>query len=137
VADIWNLGEEHERWNLQWRRKFFVWEENLLEEMLLVINGAQISDRVDSWSWQPTNDAVFTVKSAYHIVSNLNASTNLISQWHAKVFQSIWKIPAPSKVCGFACRLIHDKIPTKVHLVKRNIIAAGDASLCPPLRSRK
>jgi hypothetical protein len=131
VADIWNSGEEHERWNLQWRRRFFVWEENLLEDLLLVINAAQISDRGDSWSWQPTNDALFTVKSAYHIVSNLSASPNLISQGHAKVFQSLWKIPAPSKVSGFAWQLLHDKIPTKVNLVKRNIIATGDESLCP------
>jgi hypothetical protein len=52
-------------------------------------------------------------------------------QWHAKVFQSIWKSPTPSKVSSFVWQLLHDRVPTKQNLVIRHIIAEGNDSLCP------
>jgi hypothetical protein len=131
VADVWNMGNEVERWRFHWRRRFFVWEETMLGELKELLNGVLISEEVDSWSWQPESDKVFTVKSAYDVVAKLSVSTTENVQWHAKVFQSLWKSPTPSKVCSFVWQLLHDRIPTKQNLIIRHVIVAGNDSLCP------
>jgi hypothetical protein len=131
VAEVWNPECEVERWRFHWRRRFFVWEETMLDELKEVLNGVMISAGVDSWCWKPGNDAVFTVKSAYEFVSNLSVFNMVNVQWHAKVFHSLWKSPTPSKVCSFVWQMLHDRIPTKHNLVIRHVITAGTDSLCP------
>jgi hypothetical protein len=109
----------------------FVWEEGVLEELKGVLVAARISEEGDKWCWNIEKDAVFSVKSAYDFVSNLQYSTAVETQWHSKIFQSIWKCPSPSKVSSFVWQLLHDRIPTKFNLVVRQVIGEGDDSLCP------
>lgn len=40
-------------WNLIWRRKLFVWEESLVENLMGDLEGWVCSDMVDSWNWNP------------------------------------------------------------------------------------
>jgi hypothetical protein len=47
----------------------------MLGELKELLNGVLISEEVDSWSWQPESDKVFTVKSAYDVVAKLSVST--------------------------------------------------------------
>jgi hypothetical protein len=90
-----------------------------------------MSEEGDTWCWNIENDGVFSVKSAYAFVSKLQYFTAVETQWHSKIFQSIWKCPAPSKVSSFVWQLLHDRIPTKSNLVVRQVIANGADSLCP------
>ncbi|MCI04101.1 F-box family protein, partial [Trifolium medium] len=72
---------------------------------------------------------VFTVKSTFFIIFELSVPTVLVPPWHAPAFKAIWKCPAPSKVNEFVWQLLHDRIPTRLNLVRRRIIAAdGDCS---------
>jgi hypothetical protein len=127
---MWNPMAGEVNWRLIWRRRLFVWEENLMDELLVVINRISPSDDTDRWGWKPENDAIFTAKSVYKLVSNLSNLEGLDAQWHAKIFTGIWKSPTPSKVCGFVWQLLHNRIPTKSNLVSRRIIVAGEDSRC-------
>jgi hypothetical protein len=62
-------GEEG--WNLLWRRRLFVWESNLLIEMMKLINHISLTGEVDRWTWIGGDTDLFTVKDAYAKVSNL------------------------------------------------------------------
>jgi hypothetical protein len=129
VADMWNPGDGN--WNFLWRRHFFMWEEELFEDLKAQITEVVLSEGVDSWCWRPENDTTFTVKSAYLLVSQLTNTIVLETPWHGKIFKAIWQCPAPSKVVGFVWQSLHNRIPTKRNLVSRMIIAAGDEALCP------
>jgi hypothetical protein len=118
-------------WIFNWRRQFFVWETELLDELNEVINGVMFSEEDDRWCWRSENDAAFTVKSAYHLVFNLSNPEVTMQQWHGKIFNSIWKSPTPSKVVGFVWQLLHNRLPTRSNLVTRHVVVAGDDSLCP------
>jgi hypothetical protein len=41
------------RWGLMWRRNFFVWEEELVDELMVVLNLASITTTEDKSLWNP------------------------------------------------------------------------------------
>jgi hypothetical protein len=109
----------------------FVWEDNVLEEMKVVLNDAIITTEEDCWCWKPDKDNCFTVSSTYKLVAQLQHPPELQIQWHSYIYQNIWKSPAPSKVSSFVWQLLHDRVPTKNNLVIRQVIAEGLESVCP------
>jgi hypothetical protein len=131
VASVWNpvVGEEH--WRLLWRRRFFVWEEDLVEELKISIGHILLMEEEDRWCWRPDQDAGFTVKSAYRHVSNLSGYVGPLFDSFGNLFEAIWKCPAPSKVSGFIWQALHNRIPTKDNLLIRRIIQIGEACICP------
>jgi hypothetical protein len=53
----------------------------------------------------------------------------MVPPWQRPEFSTIWKCPAPSKVSAFAWQLLHDRIPTRINLQRRQIIdVTGDVS---------
>jgi hypothetical protein len=41
------------RWELLWRRNFFVWEEELVRDLEHLINHVVMSESADKWVWKP------------------------------------------------------------------------------------
>jgi hypothetical protein len=113
VASLWNpiVGEEH--WRLLWRRRFFAWEEDMVEELKIYIGHILLTEEEDSWCWKHDLDAGFTVKSAYSLVSNLSGYVGPRFDSFGNLFDAIWKCPAPSKASGFIWQALHNRIPTK------------------------
>jgi hypothetical protein len=130
VSEVLHQSSAGLRWGFTWRRRFFVWEERLMEELIAMIDHFVPLAVPDRWGWRPGEDAVFTVKSTYTLIADLSNFDVLKAQWHAGIFKAIWKTPTPSKVCGFVWQLMHDRIPTRNNLAKRGIVAIGEASLC-------
>jgi hypothetical protein len=130
VADLSNQSNGTERWGLLWRRRLFEWEKDLLHDLLELLNPVgPLSDVGDRWGWRPEGGGDFTVKSTYKVVSLLCSPNFVISPSNAVIFSHIWLGPIPSKVSGFLWQLLHEKIPTRNNLIKRNIIEVnGDAS---------
>jgi hypothetical protein len=118
------------RWDLRWRRRFFVWEEQLLCELVAVHNNAMIVDTEDRWVWNPDIDGGFSVKSLYVFLERGLLPQNTLSQSALFAFKYIWRPVVPSKVSALAWQLMLDKIPTRENLYKRGIIHIDDA-LCP------
>lgn len=48
----------------------------------------------------------------------------------SRVFDALWKSPAPSKVVAFAWRALLNRVPTKVNLALRKVIAPEESKLC-------
>jgi hypothetical protein len=128
VASLWN-SNEHTGWNLVWRRRLFVWETTLLDELNVLLGLVVLSLEEDGWGWRPEQGGDFTVKSTYDLVSNLITERNLIHQYQVLGFKAIWKCMAPSKVSGFVWMVLHDRVPTRENLFQRQVIEAnGDRS---------
>jgi hypothetical protein len=103
-------------WDLRWRRPLFVWESDLLNELLVVVARHSRSDREDGWSWTHSSDGRYSVKSAYyHLLSSLPGSVAPEGVVLDAVSR-VWKPCAPSKVVVFSWQLILDRIPSRLIL---------------------
>jgi hypothetical protein len=131
VEEVRNQTSVSGDWRLEWRRRFFEWEKLLFNDLLEIINTAIFSsEEEDRWVWMPEGGAVFTVKSAYRILSAFSVLDSAAGQWNMSVFNAIWKCPAPSKVSGFVWQLLHGRIPTRNNLVVRGILVANGDVAC-------
>ena len=63
---------------------------------------------------------MFSVRSTYMLLEQSLEVDVTLSQSKERVFESIWKSPAPSKVVTFCWKLLHDRIRTKVNFSTRN-----------------
>jgi len=56
-------------WDFRWRKPLFVWESDLLVDLLLMARRPTCLDKEDEWSWSLSPDGHFSVKSAYLALS--------------------------------------------------------------------
>ncbi|KAF1864335.1 hypothetical protein Lal_00021991, partial [Lupinus albus] len=71
----------------------------------------------DSWEWKHDKSKLYTVQSAYKLITHTDQQQN-----NNNLLSSLfWKSKAPLKVLTFVWRLFQDKIPTKDALLKRGI----------------
>ncbi|XP_024630889.1 uncharacterized protein [Medicago truncatula] len=91
VADM----VDGEAWN--WRRRLRVWEEDMLEECRLLINGVVLqSDISDRWQWDSDSDCGYTVRGVYQQL------TAQVQPPDASIGDLIWHNQVPLKVSIFA-----------------------------------
>ena len=108
-------GEEGGAWS--WRRRLFVWEEQMLGELLLLLHNVFLQvDKDDRWLWALESLNVYSVRSAYRVLTihpPLVPSVTVSDLWHMDV---------PPKVVLFAWRLFRDRLPTKDNLHHRDVV---------------
>jgi hypothetical protein len=108
----------------QWRRRLWVWEEELVEECRELLLTVTLQDSSsDRWLWLLDPNGGYSVRGVYDL---------LTSQEQPHLHQSlelIWHKQAPLKVSIFAWRLLRDRLPTKENLANRGIISM-EARLC-------
>jgi len=76
------------------------------------------SDISDRWQWNPDIQGGYTVSGAYQILTTPNDIPPV------GVNDLIWHKQVPLKVSIFAWRLLRDRLPTKINLVRRGLINA-------------
>ncbi|XP_024630227.1 uncharacterized protein [Medicago truncatula] len=124
MADMYAIGWEDGGAAWSWRRRLWVWEEELVEEYRILLTNVVVQLNVfDRWLWEPDKHAGYIVRDAYHALTymeapNLDETANLV--WHQQV---------PLKVSIVAWRLLKDKLPTKTNLQRRGITQVTD-TLC-------
>ena len=102
----------------QWRRRLWVWEEELVEEcrdLLLTITLQDSSS--DRWLWLPDQIGGYTVRGVYDMLTSQDQPVvhhNMELIWHKQV---------PLKVSIFAWRLLRDWLPTKANLASRGVLS--------------
>jgi hypothetical protein len=117
-------------WNFSWRRMLFVWEEELVTNLLVSLEVFSLSSDEDSWCWRLDPDGCFSVKTAYEsLAKEIVAGPNL-PLFEAKIFGDIWDSPAPSKVILFSWQLLHDRVPTKDNFLLRGILPDVSSGFC-------
>jgi len=112
-------GEDGGAW--MWRRGLFVWEEELLGELCLLLHNVNLQvDKEDRCLWHLESSTVFTLRSAYkHLVNQHNTFTTVSPK-------DLWHKDIPLKVVLFAWRLIRGRLPTKDNLFRHRIIGPDD-----------
>jgi hypothetical protein len=111
-------------WNFLWRRSLFTWEIELVNRLRDILLPVRLSDGPDRWWWRVEPEGEFSVKSAY---SYLVKEGSGLVEGVDKVFELIWRSPAPSKFIAFSWQALHNRIPTRDNLALRGIIR-GEAS---------
>jgi len=100
-----------------WRRRLWVWEEDMLVECRNFINGFVLqSDIPNRWQWDPDIVDGYTVRGVYQILATQTLPSD------DGVLDLVWHKQVPLKVSIFAWRLLQDRLPTKINLMRRGII---------------
>ena len=108
----------------------FVWENNLLTELLGDLDGFVGSEANDSWRWRLEEDHSFSVKLLYLKLEGREILEVNRPEGERRVFRQIWKTGAPSKVIAFVWKALLDRIPTRVNLEKRNCLPIDIGNNC-------
>jgi hypothetical protein len=117
-------------WEWRWRRRLFVWEEALLASLLDVLPLVNFTAEEDDWRWICEDDGRFSVRSTYLLIDSVFSPEVLFDDHELRVFNSIWKSPAPSKVVAFVWKLLRNRIPTRVNLAHRGVLIDGGLAEC-------
>ncbi|WJX12391.1 hypothetical protein P8452_02899 [Trifolium repens] len=116
------------RWNFEWRRPRFRWEEEQFQEFMEMVMQFVPSSTVDTWLWLGEGSKGFTVKDAYMLLENRTNSYRILEPVDRFVFNRLWKSAAPSKVRAFAWQILLGRAPTKINLFKRRMIEANQTN---------
>ncbi|MCI19506.1 hypothetical protein A2U01_0040662, partial [Trifolium medium] len=117
-------------WNFIWRRRLFIWEDELVSRLQVLLQGVRFSTEPDRWWWKSEPEGVFSVKSTYSLLfKDLNEVVDGMGS-EFKVFQQIWRSPAPSKIIVFSWQLLHNRLPTRDNLTRCGVLRADDSRGC-------
>ena len=126
VADMEHLSQDAWHWNFSWRRHLFVWEEQLLHEMLQIINQYNFMEGLDDTTiWRYDASGEFTCKS-FSLQIFRSAASSLSVYSRARV---AWKGVAPPRVEILVWFVLLELVNTKDRLCRFGCIPASD-SLC-------
>ncbi|MCI20800.1 hypothetical protein A2U01_0041963, partial [Trifolium medium] len=124
--------EENEwRWSFNWRRRLFVWEEDLTEELLEALGQFCPKMGEDVWCWKPESEGNFSVRSTYGLLVKVQYGEVVITPSESSVFRNMWRSATPSKVRAFVWKVLLNRIPTRTSLVHRGVSVAGGVVDCP------
>jgi hypothetical protein len=130
INEVWVVREEVGRWELDWRRRLFVWEEELLGGLRETLPILELTLDEDVWFWGPGEGGDFSVHSVYLLLGGARIGGSGFSDDELRVFRNIWRSPAPSKVIAFSWKLLRNRIPTKINLALRGIQVVGGSNEC-------
>jgi hypothetical protein len=117
-------------WNFKWRRRFFVWENELLTKLLELIGDTTLSFVNDTWRCSIGVDGGYTVKDRYCFLSK-----NILPAVEGNgaivgVVKRVWECLAPSKVIIFSWQLLLQRLPTRSNLSRRGVFRSPSQTLC-------
>ncbi|KAL8474006.1 hypothetical protein ACS0TY_030744 [Phlomoides rotata] len=85
--------------------------------------------RLDEWKWTSGKQHRYSTSTSYWKLEAQEEDTPLEGSKH-RVFDLVWKSFALRKAVTTLWRLLHNRLPTKSNILRRNIISPAD-SLCP------
>ncbi|KAG5042847.1 hypothetical protein JHK85_007119 [Glycine max] len=104
------------RWvsGFRWRREWFEWEKQRVEEFLHEINNANICGQGgDQWIWCVDSSNKFTVKFTYIALHDRRIGSHEVYE-----FKFLWQIKISQRVSLFIWRVLHDRLPTKITFIR-------------------
>ncbi|KAK6140636.1 hypothetical protein DH2020_025620 [Rehmannia glutinosa] len=96
---------------------------------------SRIRPRPDSWSWLPNKNNKFSVKSAYHVITNSpeflpHSPHGDTSDSQIQVWKKLWTLKIPGRIAHFSWRLLTDTLPTTHNFLRRHIPSSTHFPLC-------
>lgn len=126
VKDMWRHRQNSWGWDIILRRNGFVWEQELIQQLYLVLENRYIQLSVpDLRVWKYSDTGTYTTKSAYSLLS-LEANV----QEPKETFLQLSRVRIPSKASYLIWKLLRNRLATKDNLRRRNVISQNDL-LCP------
>jgi len=92
VGEIGAVSEVGLNWNFIWRRRLFVWEEELFTSLLEDLEGKRWTNEDDVCRWNLEENGFYSVKSAYLKLEGL-VLWGLVKK---RVLENMWNSPASS-----------------------------------------
>lgn len=109
-------------WRLVWRRNLFVWEEDLVRDLLLLLQPLILNSDANRWEWVGDVSGVYSVRSAYACLTEESLIASGFSDDQMAILGRLWQSLALPKVISFSWQLLLDRVPTRVNLVRRGVI---------------
>jgi hypothetical protein len=128
IQEVGGWTNGHWRWNFEWRRSLFVWEEELCLRLLGALNAISLSHEDDIWEFGPDREGKYSVKVTYlHLVHKLSPTPfPSLGSVTCRVVAGVWDSWAPSKVVIFSWQALLGRLPTRVNLGRRGVLLNGD-----------
>jgi hypothetical protein len=117
-------------WNFNWRRKLFVWEGEVLTQLLALLSHISLSHDDDSWECTIGGEGVYTVKDGYFFLCKNFLPEVVWNDVDGRLVKRVWESFAPTKVIFFSWQLLLLRLPTRVNLARRGVIHSPAQSLC-------
>jgi hypothetical protein len=104
----------------------------ILQYEFFIYNAAPVrsTEAEDCWKCRGGDDDLFSVKSAYVMVSDLLLPRGNVNCQEKLAFKVIWNCPAPSKVSGFAWLVLRDRVPTRENLIRCRVLPDDGQQCC-------
>jgi hypothetical protein len=128
IKDMGEWINETWQWKLDWRRRFFIREEESVKHLMEIIKLAPITKEEDSWSY--IDGGMFTVRHMYLFLYKKFFPPSTLVVNLIGVLSRIWESWAPLKVIVFSWQAILGRLPTRQNLVRRRIINDGLDAAC-------
>ena len=113
-------------WKLRWRRILFVWESNLVDILMQLLDNKRLTReggfKPDKWLWRD-GSTDFSVKTAYNILLGEESTVG------EELFAEFWNLKTLPSVQFTAWRVLRNVIPTKDNLLRRGLLLISDR--CP------
>ena len=129
MNEMWEDNDDGGWWVFRWRRRLFVWEENILNNLLGDLEVFVRAFEEDKWRWR-LGEEVFTVNSLYGKLEEEGRDEIAVSEDEKYVFRNIWKAGVPSKMTALVWKALLDRIPTRVNLEIRRCLPPDIGSNC-------
>jgi hypothetical protein len=130
IDQVGEWGAAGWEWKLEWRRSLFVWEEELLTTLMNLIETIILSHQNDSWKCNIGGDGEYNVKDGYGFLSDNFLPQLEISQDCRRNLRWIWYSFAPLKVIIFSWQVLLQRLPTRMNLIKRGLLAPPSTPCC-------
>jgi hypothetical protein len=86
INEVW---EGVSRWDLWWRRRLFVWEEELLGELREALPLLELSQEEDAWFWARAEFSLFT-RHTFSLVLYMNQFLMIMNCVFSTIYGKVW-----------------------------------------------
>jgi hypothetical protein len=102
VSDFGDWRNEVWCWMFRWRRQLFVWEGELLSQLLELLSNTTLTHEEDSWVCTIGDGGVYTVKNGYCFLASNFLPEVVWREVDGSIVKKVWDSFAPTKVVIFS-----------------------------------
>ncbi|KAL8532344.1 hypothetical protein ACS0TY_008806 [Phlomoides rotata] len=113
------------KWIWRWRREL-----EAFNEFVFLVNRLTLKEGVeDSWKWTGSTHGSYCTRDAYIKLVDLR-QVNQMDVERERCFKIIWNKLVPLKTITHSWRFLWDRLPTKINMLRRNILNSQSNLKC-------
>lgn len=107
-----------------------MWETMFVEDLRRDLEDVVLHQGEDRWVWKLEEDGRFSVNSIYKKLESDFSVMEAPIESESLVFSQLWKSSPPSRAVAFSWRMLLDRIPTRLNLLRRLSIDLASSMNC-------